>query len=115
LLRMDDIECRCRVSVLLPDGGKNPNPAISNLQDSLRAIALGVAHFDAMQSFDSDLAHLVGDRTCVDRLAGDGEHTMNRSIGSRASDSYAALWARNQARLLFASSSRRKSNKRGVK
>ena len=50
------------VSLLLADGGQYPNPAIANLQDSLRAIALGVAYFDAMQSFDSDLAHLVGDR-----------------------------------------------------
>ena len=62
LIGMNDHQGQRGISVLFSDWRQNSNRSIPDLENGLIRIAVSVSHFDAMQSLDCDLIHLVGDR-----------------------------------------------------
>jgi hypothetical protein len=51
-----------RISLLFSDRRKHSNLAVSDFENGLVQIAATVSNFNAMQSLDRDLIHLVGNR-----------------------------------------------------
>jgi len=50
------------IALLLSDRRQDANLAIPNLKNGLVGIVVAVSDFDAMEAFDGDLVHFVGDR-----------------------------------------------------
>jgi hypothetical protein len=61
LFGMDHRQGQRGIAILLSDRQQDANLAISDLKNGLVGIALAVSAFDAMEPFDGDLVHFVGD------------------------------------------------------
>jgi hypothetical protein len=58
---MDHGQGQRGIAILLSDRRQDANLAMSDLKNGLVVIALAVSDFDAMEPFDADLVHFVGD------------------------------------------------------
>ncbi|MET4046104.1 hypothetical protein ABIC03_007843 [Bradyrhizobium sp. RT6a] len=75
------------IALLLSDRRQGANLAISDLEDDFIGIAVVVSDVDAMESFDRDLVHFVGDRMITipsQAVKASPDHEMRSSFSSRA-------------------------------
>jgi len=74
------------IALLLSDRRQNADLAISDLEDGFIGIAIIVSDVDAMQSFDGDLVHFVGNRVIPipsQAVNASPDHEMRSSFSSR--------------------------------
>lgn len=84
---MDHRQGQRGIAILLSDRRQDAKFAISDLEDGFIGIALVVSDIDAMQSFDGNLVHFVGDRVISipgQTVNASPNHEMRSSFPGRA-------------------------------